>query len=83
MERLCAATSASAKPRVALRAVMKCILDGKQAAILVPTTVLAQQHYLTALKRFGSFPVTIDVLSRFRTAAQMKKDAAGAGVGQD
>lgn len=52
---------------------MKCILDGKQAAILVPTTVLAQQHYLTALKRFGSFPVTIDVLSRFRTAAQMKK----------
>ena len=52
---------------------MKCILDGKQVAILVPTTVLAQQHYVTATSRFGSFPVTIDVLSRFRTANQQKK----------
>ena len=73
MERLLCGDVGFGKTEVALRAVMKCILDGKQAAILVPTTVLAQQHYLTALKRFGSFPVTIDVLSRFRTAAQMKK----------
>ena len=73
MERLLCGDVGFGKTEVALRAVMKCILDGKQAAILVPTTVLAQQHYLTALKRFGSFPVTIDVLSRFRTATQMKK----------
>jgi transcription-repair coupling factor (superfamily II helicase) len=52
---------------------MKCILDGKQCAILVPTTVLAQQHYLTAVSRFSGFPVNIDVLSRFRTAAQQKR----------
>ena len=73
MERLLCGDVGFGKTEVALRAVMKCILDGKQAAILVPTTVLAQQHYLTALKRFGSFPVTIDVLSRFRTPAQLKK----------
>ena len=73
MERLLCGDVGFGKTEVALRAVMKCILDGKQAAILVPTTVLAQQHYLTALKRFGSFPVTIDVLSRFRTPAQIKK----------
>ena len=51
---------------------MKCILDGKQAAILVPTTVLAQQHYATAVSRFRSFPVTVEVLSRFRSAKQTK-----------
>ena len=73
MERLLCGDVGFGKTEVALRAVMKCILDGKQAAILVPTTVLAQQHYLTALKRFGSFPVTIDVLSRFRTPTQIKK----------
>ena len=53
MERLLCGDVGFGKTEVALRAVMKCILDGKQAAILVPTTVLAQQHYLTALKRFG------------------------------
>ena len=46
---------------------MKCILDGKQAALLCPTTVLAQQHYQTALQRFFGFPVNIEVLSRFTT----------------
>ena len=50
-----------------MRAIMKCVLDGKQAAILVPTTVLAQQHYATAMSRFRGFPVTIKVLSRFQT----------------
>jgi transcription-repair coupling factor (superfamily II helicase) len=62
---------------------MKCVLDGKQAAILVPTTVLAQQHYQTAVQRFFGFPVTISVLSRFRTATQIKqtiKDIASGGV---
>ena len=60
------------KTEVAFRAIMKCVLDGKQAAILVPTTVLARQHYLTAKQRFAKYPVEIDVVSRFRTQAQMK-----------
>ena len=73
MERLLCGDVGFGKTEVALRAAMKCILDGKQVALLVPTTVLAQQHYTTAMKRFSTFPVTIDVLSRFRTAAQQKK----------
>ena len=73
MERLLCGDVGFGKTEVALRAAMKCILDSKQVAILVPTTVLAQQHYVTACNRFSSFPVTIDVLSRFRTAAQQKK----------
>ena len=73
MERLLCGDVGFGKTEVALRAAMKCILDGKQAAILVPTTVLAQQHYVTAVKRFGSFPVTVEVLSRFKTAAQQRK----------
>ena len=63
MDRLLCGDVGYGKTEVALRAVMKCILDGKQAAILVPTTVLAQQHYATALNRFRSFPVTVEVLS--------------------
>ncbi len=73
MDRLLCGDVGFGKTEVALRAAMKAIMDGKQVAILVPTTVLAQQHYLTAMKRFGGFPVNIDVLSRFRTAAQQKK----------
>ena len=52
---------------------MKCVLDGKQAAILVPTTVLAQQHYTTAVNRFRSFPVETRVLSRFQTPGQVRQ----------
>ena len=72
MDRLLCGDVGYGKTEVALRAVMKCILDGKQAAILVPTTVLAQQHYATAVSRFRSFPVTVEVLSRFRSAKQAK-----------
>ena len=61
---------------------MKCVLDGKQAAILVPTTVLAQQHYATALNRFRSFPVRIEVLSRFKTPAQKKQIMQDAAAGK-
>ena len=67
MDRLLCGDVGFGKTEVALRAVMKAIMDGKQAAILVPTTVLAQQHYQTAVSRFRGFPVNIDVLSRFRT----------------
>lgn len=72
MDRLLCGDVGFGKTEVALRAAMKCIMDGKQCAILVPTTVLAQQHYVTAVKRFAGFPVNIDVLSRFRTAAQQR-----------
>ena len=73
MDRLLCGDVGYGKTEVALRAVMKCILDGKQAAILVPTTVLAQQHYATAQNRFRSFPVTVEVLSRFRTPKQIRE----------
>ena len=73
MDRLLCGDVGYGKTEVALRAVMKCIMDGKQAALLVPTTVLAQQHYATAVNRFRSFPVTIEVLSRFRSGKQLKE----------
>ncbi len=73
MDRLLCGDVGYGKTEVAFRAIMKCVLDNKQAAILVPTTVLARQHYLTALRRFQKYPVNIDVVSRFRTSAQMKE----------
>ena len=82
MDRLLCGDVGYGKTEVALRAVMKCVLDGKQAAILVPTTVLAQQHYATAINRFRSFPVTIEVLSRFKTPAQKKKILQSAAEGK-
>ncbi|MDD3165484.1 MAG: transcription-repair coupling factor [Oscillospiraceae bacterium] len=82
MERLLCGDVGFGKTEVALRAAMKAMLDGKQVAILVPTTVLAQQHYLTCMKRFAGFPVNIDVLSRFRTAAQQTKTLKALATGQ-
>ena len=73
MDRLLCGDVGFGKTEVALRAVMKAVMDGKQVAILVPTTVLAQQHYQTAITRFRGFPVNIDVLSRFRTPTEQKK----------
>ena len=73
MDRLLCGDVGFGKTEVALRAVMKAVMDGKQVAILVPTTVLAQQHYQTAVARFRGFPVNIDVLSRFRSANAQKK----------
>ena len=73
MDRLLCGDVGFGKTEVALRAVMKAIMDGKQVAILVPTTVLAQQHYQTALARFRGFPVNIDVLSRFRSVTEQKR----------
>ena len=73
MDRLLCGDVGFGKTEVALRAVMKCILAGKQAAILVPTTVLARQHYLTALQRFQGHPVTIELLTRYKTGAEQTK----------
>lgn len=70
MERLLCGDVGFGKTEVAMRAAMKCILSGKQCAILVPTTVLAWQHYQTALQRFEHFPVNVELLSRYRTTKQ-------------
>ena len=76
MDRLLCGDVGYGKTEVALRAVMKCVLDGYQAAILVPTTVLAQQHTQTAVSRFFGFPIKIGSLSRFTGSAQVKKTLA-------
>jgi transcription-repair coupling factor (superfamily II helicase) len=73
MDRLLCGDVGFGKTEVALRAAMKCILSGKQCAILVPTTVLAMQHYQTAVRRFEAFPVHVELLSRFRTTKQQKE----------
>ena len=72
MDRLLCGDVGFGKTEVALRAVMKCLLGGKQAAMLPPTTVLARQHFLTAQKRFAPFPVTVELLSRQRTAKEQR-----------
>ncbi|MCI7125256.1 MAG: transcription-repair coupling factor [Agathobaculum sp.] len=81
MDRLLCGDVGFGKTEVALRAVMKCVLAGKQAAILVPTTVLARQHYLTALQRFQGHPLTIELLTRYKTGSEqtaiLKKLEAG------
>ena len=73
MDRLLCGDVGFGKTEVALRAVMKCVLAGKQAAILVPTTVLARQHYLTALQRFQGYPVTIELLTRYKTGSEQTR----------
>lgn len=70
MDRLLCGDVGFGKTEVALRAAFKCMLDSKQCAILVPTTVLAWQHYQTATKRLEHFPIKIELLSRFRTPKQ-------------
>jgi len=82
MDRLLCGDVGYGKTEVALRAVMKCVLDGKQAAILVPTTVLAQQHYTTALGRFRDFPVKIEALSRFTPPKEAKRILEAAREGR-
>lgn len=81
MDRLLCGDVGFGKTEVALRAVFKCIADGKQCAILVPTTILALQHYQTILKRFDGFPVEAEMLSRFRTPSQQAKIIKGVNSG--
>ncbi|MGN0524447.1 transcription-repair coupling factor [Eubacterium sp.] len=73
MDRLLCGDVGFGKTEVALRAAFKCIGDGKQCAILVPTTVLAMQHFQTALKRMEAFPVRIEMLSRFVSPTKQKE----------
>ncbi len=72
MDRLLCGDVGYGKTEVALRAAFKAVMDGKQVALLVPTTILAEQHYNTMKKRFSDFPIKVDMISRFRTAAQQK-----------
>ncbi|KPU26591.1 transcription-repair coupling factor [Caloranaerobacter sp. TR13] len=73
MDRLLCGDVGYGKTEVALRAAFKAVMDGKQVAFLVPTTILAQQHYNTIRERFSQFPVKVDMLSRFRTPSHQKK----------
>jgi transcription-repair coupling factor (superfamily II helicase) len=77
MERLVCGDVGYGKTEVAIRAAFKAVYDGKQVAILVPTTVLAQQHYDTFRQRFDAFPVHVDMLSRMRSRKQQQEILVG------
>ena len=72
MDRLLCGDVGYGKTEVAIRAAFKAVMDGKQVAFLVPTTILAEQHYKNMTKRFSDFPVKIDMISRFRSAKEQK-----------
>lgn len=82
MDRLLCGDVGFGKTEVAFRAIMKCVLSGKQAAILVPTTVLARQHFLTASQRFSGYPFKIEMMSRFRTKKQLEETVRKVKNGQ-
>jgi transcription-repair coupling factor (superfamily II helicase) len=73
MDRLLCGDVGYGKTEVSLRAAFKAVMDGKQVAVLVPTTVLAQQHYDTFRQRLSAFPVTVEMLSRFRTPREQSQ----------
>lgn len=73
MDRLICGDVGFGKTEVALRAIFKAVMSGKQAAMVVPTTVLAMQHFATACERFKPFPIKIAVLSRFRTTKEIRE----------
>ena len=77
MDRLVCGDVGYGKTEVAIRAAFKAVMDGKQVAVLVPTTVLAQQHYATFTERMKAFPMKIEVLSRFRTPKEQDKVVEG------
>jgi transcription-repair coupling factor (superfamily II helicase) len=82
MDRLIIGDVGYGKTEVAMRAAFKAVMDGKQVAVLTPTTVLAYQHYETFKRRFSAFPVKVDLLSRFRSTKEQKAVAEAAGKGE-
>jgi transcription-repair coupling factor (superfamily II helicase) len=83
MDRLICGDVGFGKTEVAIRAAFKCVMDGKQVAILVPTTVLAQQHFNNFRERMADYPIRVELLSRFRTkgeASHVIKDLAAGAV---
>jgi transcription-repair coupling factor (superfamily II helicase) len=81
MDRVICGDVGYGKTEIAVRAAFKAVMDGKQAAVLVPTTLLAQQHYSTFSERFASFPVTVAVVSRFNSPAEQQRALAGLADG--
>lgn len=81
MDRLLCGDVGFGKTEVALRAAFKAVMDGKQVAFLAPTTVLAQQHYQTLRERMSAYPVTIELMSRYRTIAEQRRIAKGLAEG--
>lgn len=81
MDRLLCGDVGYGKTEVAFRAAFKAIMDGKQVAFLVPTTILAEQHYKNMKSRFSDFPIKIDMISRFRTAKEQKATLQAAKEG--
>ncbi len=81
MDRLLCGDVGYGKTEVALRAAFKAVMDGRQVAVLVPTTVLAQQHYDTFKQRLSAFPVTVEMLSRFRTPREQGQILYGLAQG--
>ena len=77
MDRLVCGDVGYGKTEVAVRAAFKAVTDGKQVAVLVPTTVLAQQHFNTFTERMAAFPIRIELLSRFRSRLEIKKSLEG------
>ena len=82
MDRLVCGDVGYGKTEIAMRAAFKAVTGGKQVAVLVPTTVLAQQHYLTFTQRLRAYPVTIEVLSRFRTDPEQREVVEGLASGR-
>ena len=82
MDRLLCGDVGYGKTELALRAAFKAVMDGKQVAILVPTTVLAQQHYETFMQRLAAYPVKVEMLSRFRTPREQTSILHGLSVGE-
>ena len=82
MDRLLCGDVGYGKTEVAMRAAFKAVNDGKQVALLAPTTILAQQHYYTCLKRFQDFPVNIEVISRFRSPKAQREALAKLAAGK-
>ena len=73
MDRLICGDAGFGKTEVAIRSAFRAVMDGKQVAVLVPTTILAEQHYQTFFRRFKDFPIRVEVLNRFKSAAEQKK----------
>lgn len=82
MDRLLCGDVGFGKTEVALRAAFKCVSEGKQCALLVPTTILAMQHYNTVIRRFGDMPLTVKLLDRFVSKREQEKTVAGLKSGR-
>ncbi len=82
MDRLICGDAGFGKTEVALRAAFRAVMDGRQAALLAPTTILAEQHYATFMRRLADFPVRVEVLNRFRSSVEIKRTLTDLRLGK-